>query len=101
MVNGLLDAIDTLPSRAQGLMVETAIDWPDQAVRLLGFGLLADREGPEIAHDRAVGDPSARVRSWANSILKADSALPEGEGAGIERDDGQTGDESGAQPSLF
>jgi len=101
LVSGLLDAIDTLSPAVQDLMIETAVDWPDQAVRLQGFGLLAERQGPQVAHDRAIGDPSARVRSWANSIVKADSAAPGSHDAEPGRDDGQTGDESGMHPSLF
>jgi hypothetical protein len=101
LMSGLLDAIDSLPVAAQDLMVEAAIDWPDQGVRLHAFGLLAERHGPQVAHDRAIDDPSARVRSWANSILKADRVTPEGNDVGTGRDGGRAGDESGEQPSLF
>lgn len=101
LVSGLLDAIDTLPVAAQDLMVETGIDWPGQAVRLHAFGLLAERHGTQVAHDRAVGDASARVRSWASSIVEADGAAPGNHDAGPGRDDGQIGHESRMQPSLF
>lgn len=102
LVSGLLDAIGSLPLAAQDVLVDMAIEWPDQAVRLLGFGQLAQRKGPQAAHDRAIRDRSARVRAWADSILDASQPTSEVKATGTPRDDGQVGGgASGEQPTLF
>ncbi|MFI5042763.1 MAG: hypothetical protein ACHQNA_13120 [Acidimicrobiales bacterium] len=66
---GLLDGIDSLSPPVQGLLIHQAIRWPDQAVRRLGLGLFADREGPEAAKALAENDPNKRIRDWADSLV--------------------------------
>ena len=66
---GLLDGFDSLPPPVQALLVQQAIRWPEHAVRRLGLGLLADREGPQAAHAVAKNDPNQRIRAWADSLL--------------------------------
>lgn len=72
LMSGLLDAIDATAAPTQRLLIDAAVKWPNEAVRRLGLALIADRDGPQDAYDRAHNDPNARVRSWAQSIIGAE-----------------------------
>lgn len=72
LMSGLLDAIDTLTAATQRLLIDAAVEWRNDAVRRLGLALIADRDGPQAAYDKAHHDPNARVRSWAQSLIEAE-----------------------------
>ena len=40
---GVLDVVDVLPPPAQALLIDDGTTWPDQAVRKLALGRLAER----------------------------------------------------------
>ena len=72
LMSGLLDAIDALTAATQRLLIDAAVEWPNEAVRRLGLARIADRDGPQAAYDKAHNDPNARVRSWAQSLIDAE-----------------------------
>lgn len=71
------DAIDFLPDAARLTIVDVSIDWPRANVRRKALEQLADLGDRQLAHDRALRDPSARIREWAPSLLEAEPATPD------------------------
>jgi hypothetical protein len=94
VLGGLLDSVGELEPVAQQWLIDVGTRWPDQAVRLLALGLLAERQGAEAAHRVAQHDSSARVRTWAAKLLtttRHDDCQPASAGS----------DETQPPPTLF
>jgi hypothetical protein len=89
---GLLDAIEDLPAPSHDLLTAEAVRWPDHAVRKIGLDLVADAQGPAAAYELARDDPNARIRTWAESLLRA-APYPR---AGHDNADKEPGADAGA-----
>ena len=74
IMNGLLDVVDMIPMPAQDLLIGAGLDSPDYAVRRVGLGLLAARDGFDAAYARAIRDPNARIRAWAQAGVETKPA---------------------------
>lgn len=73
MAAGVMDAAAAIAEGERLDVVETGLAWGSGSVRLAALPRLAELHGAEVAMNRAVGDPSAKVRAWA---AKAASRLP-------------------------
>ncbi len=62
---GVLDAVDCLPERDAGAVIETALRWPHKSVRKQGLELLAARGEAKRARSRAARDGDASIRAFA------------------------------------
>ena len=67
IMSGLLDVVDVIPMPAQDLLIRAGLDSSDYAVRRVGLGLVAVRGGSAAAYARAIRDPNARIRAWAQA----------------------------------
>ena len=74
IMNGLLDVVDMIPMAAQDLLIRAGLDSSDHAVRRVGLGLVAARDGFAAAYARAIRDPNARIRAWAQAGMETQSA---------------------------
>ncbi len=74
IMNGLLDVVDMIPMPAQDLLVRAGLDSSDHAVRRVGLGLVAARDGSAAAYARAIRDPNARIRAWAQAGVETQPA---------------------------
>lgn len=74
IMNGLLDEVDLIPMPARGLLVRAALDSSDHSVRRVGLELLAAKDGFDAAYARAIRDPNARSRAWAQAGMKTPPA---------------------------
>ncbi len=70
IMNGLLDVIDLIPMAAQDLLIRAGLDSSDHAVRRVGIGLVATRDGFDAAYARAINDPNGRIRAWAQAGME-------------------------------
>jgi hypothetical protein len=68
VIAGVIDARDSFDERGAARLIELGLSWPASWVRLLALQLVADRDGFEVAQPRAAGDPSAKVRAWAERL---------------------------------
>ena len=73
MAAGVMDAAAAIAEGERLDAVETGLAWGSGTVRLAALPRLAELHGAEVAMRRALGDPSAKVRSWA---VKAALRLP-------------------------
>ena len=74
IMNGLLDVVDMVPMPTQDLLVRAGLDSSDHAVRRVGLGLVAARDGSAAAYARAIRDPNARIRAWAQAGVETQPA---------------------------
>ena len=74
IMNGLLDVVDMIAMPAQNLLIRAGLDSSDHAVRRVAFGLVAARDGFDAAYARAINDPNARIRAWAQAGMEAPPA---------------------------
>ena len=74
IMNGLLDVVDMIPMPAQDLMISAGLDSSDHAVRRVGLGLVAARDGSAAAYASAIRDPNARIRAWAQAGMETQPA---------------------------
>jgi hypothetical protein len=72
VMNGLLDVVEMIQISAQNLLITAALDHSSHEVRRLGLGLLAERDGFDAAHARAITDPNARIRAWAEARIETE-----------------------------
>ena len=63
-----------IPMPAQNLLITAALDHSSHEVRRVGLGLVAERDGLDAARARAIKDPNARIRAWAESGLDTEPA---------------------------
>lgn len=69
VIAGAVDAAGTLADEACDRLVDTALHWPAKSVRLAALRLLAERDGPMAACDRAATDTDASIRGWGERML--------------------------------
>ena len=98
---GLLDAIEHVPAPTRDLLVAAAVDWPAAAVRKLGLELVVDAQGPAAAYELAKDDPNARIRTWAESLLRAGRRPRGGHDPADEESGADAGATVGEHSSLF
>lgn len=100
IMSGLLDEVDSIPAPARRLLIEAALDSPDHAVRRAGLELFAVTDGVDAAYARAISDPNAKIRAWAEVGMG-----PEPPASPDERPNGRSSQtvraKSQAPPTLF
>ena len=69
-VAGMFDSIESLPAKAQALLVTKGTAWPHQSVRRAALEFVAARDGADVAYQLAHADPNAKIRAWANTLVK-------------------------------
>lgn len=80
-VAGMLDAAEAWPTEERLIVIELGCCWPSGSVRLRALKLLADTDRSGAA-ERAMDDPSATVRRWAQRLgsraVRVDQSAAEG-----------------------
>jgi hypothetical protein len=99
IVVGVLDAIECLDPRVQQFVISRAIRWPHQSVRRPGLALIADRDGPEAAYALGKDDRDARIRAWAESLVRPGTGQPADGGPRVRR--ATEAADSAEPPKLF
>ena len=101
IMNGLLDVVDMIPMPARGLLVRAALDSSDSSVRRAALGLVAAKDGFDAAYARAIRDPNARIRAWAQAGMETLPAGSPDERPNPRRPREAVGATSEDQPTLF
>jgi hypothetical protein len=101
IMKGLLDVVDMIPMPAQDLLVGDRLDRSDQSVRRGALGLLAAMDGFDVAYARAIRDPNARIRAWAQAGMETPPAGPSDQRLDPRRPRQAVGAPSEDPPTLF
>ena len=100
VITGLLDAAGALPTEAQALLVDLGCSWPNGSVRLLALKLMAETD-QHAATQRAMGDVSQAVRTWARRLTDTTDRSDEAKQPHIAGLPPSMRQPPGSQPSLF
>lgn len=88
---GVMDAADALPADDRLQAVEVGLAWSTGPVRIAALAPFARLAGDDAAIERALGDSSAKVRSWRPTSAGGQESEPQERSSGSDA----------AQPSLF